>query len=445
MLTNKDAKYFFDVLSKLPRGEGAQGVVQNFLIRFATERGLDVYFDSFSNILISKIKDDDDSSIAFCVNAELINKRKPSIFFNKQNYIIKCVKKGDYIFAKGATLSAQTLGGMALCLELLDSEQISNIEVLFVAQNSGDMLGVKGFDVKKLKSKKLICLVAGEKNAIFKSSPYASSNLLKFNNDRKFIKNSWQLKTFKLTIDNLPKHLSSYQFLADLLIKIPNVNVNKFMCGCFDGGICKNEMIFTTDISEIQLKSIIKEIYIQIKKDYPNFILKCFRQINQTLVMSNRDMIQFVSQFEQGQVKSQEGVFQNITSANIVSGFVNFDLLAKDEKTLKKYFDTIRSELKKQDIDCIMIDEVSGFVCDDDSKLLEMLTKTSSLPVEDYLEKCEAGIFKEKIKGSEVAILSFEVENKNQVDEKLKYSSFVNTSVFLKEFINNFFAQTTNN
>lgn len=407
--------------------------LQNYLMQFAKQNGLSFSFDQNSNVIITN-GDGDKVTLLVCLNFCTMRPKKK--WFDMCFWRKKLARSGDYILSNFAPLCAESLGGLAIALHALKS--FKNVQAVFVFDKEN--LNYKFFEGKMLGSSKIIQLVAGKKDDICTSAPFGYSCLAKCSNEKLFLKNSLDLKTFKLTIfenekggDNL-----NIKLLTEFLEKIGDAKINRFYSGFFPQNEYKNEVIFTTFMSLFEVKRLIKTFYEEKKKIYPTLALRCTRQINQTLVLSTNQLAKIASNFKSKGGELGENAFNSyISCVNSNSGFVNFKIVSNDLKTIKSQFESIKNDLKTQNIDCVCYEEMQNFCAKDFVLARDMAEANLSLVRgnSSFSEPTPLGKILSSNKKTDAVMLTFTVENLGLADEKLKFSSLLNTSLFLENFL----------
>ncbi len=434
-LEEKSVYQYFDELFHAKVVGDEEESLQNYLMAFAKQNGLKFSIDQVSNVVIKDEGEEEKTTLLvrldFCVRSP---EKK---WFDFNFWSGKLVRNGDFVLSNRAPLCAKSLGGVAIALHALKS--CKKIQAVFIFKKVAGVYKI--FEGKTFNSSKIIELTANEKEGVFLSSPTTFKCVAKCSNDKYFLTNSFELKTFKLTIyeNEKSKNNLGLKLLVDLLSKIGDAKINSFYSGYVFNNEYKNEITFTSFMPLLELKRLVKFYYEQNKKFYPSLLLKCTRQINQTLVLSSNTIANFVATFKQGIINLDDNqtVFSRLVDVNSNSGFVNFDLLSNNLKTLKTQFENIKDNAKLSNIECVCYDEISGFTNKDSTLLDEMNKANPSLhrDASEYELTSDIGEALKRSKKMNALILSFQVENIGLPDEKLNFSSLVNTSFYVENYI----------
>ncbi|NCB48449.1 MAG: hypothetical protein EOM55_02350 [Clostridia bacterium] len=450
-MTNKNlsAHDYIKIISKIEREDSNFEKMQEFLINFAKSRSLKFVTDDFKNVIIYKSTLNSVSPIAIQTQMDYVSvKTNKARFFSFQKGII-LFKKGAYLFARKTNFGATSLAGMALILELLDSDNPVNIEAIFTT-NSETMIGAKGLNEKNIESREMICLDGFCDALINSSSAIFANYMVRFPCEKEFIFNSPELKTFHLCVFGLangligenPKAVNSTKLVTELLSKIEDVKINNLTTkNKLNVVPNRTDCVFTTTLSDIALKKLIKHFLILCRKTNKFIQIKCSRQINQTLVLDSfHKALNFIKDLEQGIVVDDERgkVIQNLSEVDSENGTLSVQILSTDEKTLKTQIKYLDDLCDKYGFSGGIVDIKPSFESIENSTLVKDLEESyvglTPLKKDVLLKASQAGIFQEKIKSLDIANLSICVNNPFSTEEKLLISSVKNTSLWLKNF-----------
>jgi len=450
-MTNKNlsAQDFIKIISKIEREPENFDKMQKFLVDFALERSLSFKLDEFKNVVIYKNTCGSALPVALQTQADFLsvktNKAKNFSFKNG----VSLFKKGAYFLARKTNFGASSLAGMALILELLDSDIPVNVEAIFTA-NGDTMLGAKNLDIKNISSKQMICFDGFFDATLSSSSLNFAEYCVKFQSEKEFVFNSPELKTFHLSVFGLTNGLIGADFdatntaklLAELILKIENSRINNFTTKSQNEVVPnRTDCVFTTTLNDFSLKKIIRHFYLLNKKMNKNLQIKCSRQINQTLVLySFLDALSFINEVEQGIVTDDERgiILQNLSEVDSENGTISVQILFSDEKLFKTQIKYLDDLCKKYGFSGAVVESRPRFKSLENSTLIKDLEESyvGIIPLKkvSLLSCSPAGVFQDKIKNLDIATINLCVENPFSTDEKLLFSSVKNTSLWLKNF-----------
>ncbi len=427
-------QYFDELFASKQVGKEEESV-QNFLMQFAKQNGLNFSIDQLSNVVIKSEEEGEKTTLL--VALDFCARKPEKSWFDFNFWSGKLVRNGDYVLSKRAPLCAQSLGSVAIALHALKTSK--NVQAVFIFDKS--KVSYKLFEPKNLNSSKIIQLVAGQTETTPLSAPFVYRCTAKCSNEKYFLNNSFDLKTFKLTLFENEKLGENFglKLLAQLYLKIEDAKINKFYSGYIAGNEYKNEIVFTTLMPLLKLQRLIKDFYVENKKLYPTLFLRCTRQINQTLVVSSNQLANFVNNFsqeEQSTLDDQNCIIR-LNNVNSNSGFVNFDLYSFNLKTLRSQFESIKNDLKLKNIDCLCYEEMPMLSIKNSTlaKDMQEANPSFSRDISSFDKMSPLGKILLHNKKLEAIMLTFQVENLGLPDEKLKFSSLVNTSLFIENYL----------
>ncbi len=153
---------YFEVISAIPRGSGNTDKVREYCANFASQRNLKYITDDFGNIIIFKDACNSKSSEPIIIQGHLdmVWEKNEKSGINFETDGLELAVDGDYVHANGTTLGGDDGIAIAMCLALLDSNDITHppLEIVFTADEEVGMTGANGIDTSVLKSKRMINL-----------------------------------------------------------------------------------------------------------------------------------------------------------------------------------------------------------------------------------------------------------------------------------------------
>lgn len=162
-LTPKKVFEYFEAISAIPRGSGYNDKIKEYCENFAKERNLDYVSDDAGNIIIYKDASEDSESAEPVIiqgHLDMVWEKDDSCNINFETDGLELAVDGDYIFAKGTTLGGDDGIAVAMCLAILDSDDICHppLEIVLTADEETGMLGAASLDFSNLKSKRMLNL-----------------------------------------------------------------------------------------------------------------------------------------------------------------------------------------------------------------------------------------------------------------------------------------------
>ncbi len=154
---------FFEEISAIPRGSGHTEKIKEYCESFASERNLKYISDNSGNIIIFKNASEDydgNEPVIIQGHTDMVWEKDDNCEINFETDGLILAVDGDYVYAKGTTLGGDDGIAVAMCLALLDSDDISHppLEIVLTADEEIGMLGASSLDFSPLKSKRMINL-----------------------------------------------------------------------------------------------------------------------------------------------------------------------------------------------------------------------------------------------------------------------------------------------
>ena len=166
--------YYFEEISRIPRGSGNEKAISDYLAQFAKDHGLACIQDQALNILIKK-----EGTPGYELSPTVILQGHMDMVCEKNGDTehdfltdpLTLKVEGDYITADGTTLGADDGIAVAYCLTLLEATDIPHppLEVLITTDEEVGMNGARNFDGNLLTGRKLINLDTEEEGQLLVS------------------------------------------------------------------------------------------------------------------------------------------------------------------------------------------------------------------------------------------------------------------------------------
>ena len=155
--------YYFEEISKIPRGSGNTKAVSNYCVAFAKERGLYVRQDELNNVVIKKPATagyEDKPAVIIQGHLDMVAEKDPDSDHDFMKNPIKLIVDGDFITADKTTLGADDGIAVAVGLAILDDDTIKHpeLEVIFTIDEETGMDGAKGLDMSDINGKYMLNL-----------------------------------------------------------------------------------------------------------------------------------------------------------------------------------------------------------------------------------------------------------------------------------------------
>lgn len=166
--------YYFEEISKIPRGSGNERKISDYLVSFAKSNNLNCIQDKALNVIIKKPASqgyENSPSIIIQGHMDMVCEKNNDTIHDFEYEPLKLLIDGDYIKADGTTLGADNGIAVAYSLALLASNSIEHpaIEALFTSDEEVGMNGAQALDATQLSSKILINIDSEEETKLLVS------------------------------------------------------------------------------------------------------------------------------------------------------------------------------------------------------------------------------------------------------------------------------------
>ncbi|MDY5578026.1 MAG: aminoacyl-histidine dipeptidase [Lachnospiraceae bacterium] len=144
--------YYFEEISKIPRGSGNTREISDYCVAFAKKRNLEVYQDAWNNVIIRKQSSagrENERGIIIQGHLDMVTEKVPGSKHDFYKDPIELMVEGEYLTAKDTTLGADDGIAVAIALAILDDEELSHpqLEVIFTTDEETGMDGAMNIDL----------------------------------------------------------------------------------------------------------------------------------------------------------------------------------------------------------------------------------------------------------------------------------------------------------
>lgn len=162
--------YYFEEISRIPRGSGNEEAVAKYIENFAKERDLYVLRDKNNNVFIKKEASSgckDFPKVLLQGHTDMVCEKNSDTVHDFLSDPIKLILDGDRISADGTTLGADDGIAVAMMLAVLEDNTLAHgpLECLFTTEEETGLGGIKFFDKSLIGAKYMINLDSEEDDA----------------------------------------------------------------------------------------------------------------------------------------------------------------------------------------------------------------------------------------------------------------------------------------
>lgn len=165
--------YFFEELTKIPRGSGNELAVAKFIEQYALNKGFQAVRDEYHNVVVHKPAQHTDSkkTVLLQAHTDMVCVAREGYAFDFTKQAIPVKVEGDWVKTEGTTLGADNGIGASMMLAVLDDGEMAhpNLTCIFTATEETGMNGVIGLDAGHVKGDCLINIDTEEEGTIITS------------------------------------------------------------------------------------------------------------------------------------------------------------------------------------------------------------------------------------------------------------------------------------
>ena len=164
---SRNAFSFFEEISRIPRGSGNERGISDWLVAFASERGLPASQDEALNVVIKKPGTkglERAPTVILQAHMDMVCEKNAGVSHDFEKDPIKIVVDGDEVRALGTTLGADNGATLAMALAILDSRNLRHppLEAIFTTGEEIGLLGAARLDGSLLEGRTLLNLDSGD-------------------------------------------------------------------------------------------------------------------------------------------------------------------------------------------------------------------------------------------------------------------------------------------
>lgn len=308
--------HFFYELTRIPRGSGNEKAVSDYLVEFASKRGLLAYQDEYNNVTIVKYATagmEEKETVIMQAHMDMVCVADDDVKIDFAKDPIEAYVDGDYIKAKGTSLGADDGIGIALILALLDSSDIAHpmIEAVFTTDEEVGLGGANGYDASRLTGKRFINIDSEEENhLVIGCAGGCRCEISSKCKNQKTEGNIYEISISGLTGGHSGTEIDKGNAnanvlmgrLFDILAKNVEIGIGSYAGGTKDNAICSSATAVVvvkkkqSKTFEKCVKSFAGEVRSEYRKTDPDLTVKCKDKGKGKLeVMSTKDMNKFIA------------------------------------------------------------------------------------------------------------------------------------------------------
>ena len=154
---------YFAEISAIPHGSRNTKAISDYLVSFAKAHGLRYIQDETNNVIIFKAASvgfEDREPVILQGHIDMVCQKEEDCSIDMEKEPIDLTHDDTYVFAKGTTLGGDDGAGVALCLALLEDDDIPHppLEVVFTSDEEIGLIGANAIDLSMLKGRRMLNL-----------------------------------------------------------------------------------------------------------------------------------------------------------------------------------------------------------------------------------------------------------------------------------------------
>ena len=455
---------FFKEICDIPHISFNSGPITDYLVNFASERGLRYVRDGANNVIIYKKASagyENRPTVILQGHTDMVEARVPGCERDMSRCGVELIYDGDFIKANGTTLGADDGVAVAYMLAVLDgADDIKhpNIEAVFTADEEPGLIGAKKLDKSILSGRIMLNLDSDCEGEFIAACAGGAGIEIKLNTERKTCD-----KLYKIVIkDLLSGHSgadihkgreSAIRLLFGLLSELEGTRISSVKGGAADNVIPASvECVFGARSTLSDIENRIAALKASIIDHEPNVEIAITEGIEDSDALTEKntaDLIKIITKMPNGVYKMSEYLENSVETSS------NIGVISTDDNAITVRC-SVRSmiEAEKQNLIKIIIDNATengamakvldgypGWQFKTDSALQEAIKKTykemfgADATVTSIHAGLECGVFSDAI--PELDCISFgpTAIGIHTVDERLSVSSFRKMYNFLVKLL----------
>lgn len=170
----KNVFYYFEEISKIPRGSGDNQRISDYLVNFAKEHGLSYVQDELLNVIITKEASEGYEACAPVMiqgHMDMVCEKTPESNHDFSKDGLELSVEGDWLRANNTTLGGDDGIAVAFALAMLSDPELKcpKLEVVITTDEETGMFGAKALDTTQLSAKYLINVDSEDDDSILTS------------------------------------------------------------------------------------------------------------------------------------------------------------------------------------------------------------------------------------------------------------------------------------
>ena len=449
---------FFYEIAKIPRESGNEAHIAEYLCDFAKSRNLFYRRDEYNNVIIKK-KNTEKEPIILQAHTDMICEKEEGIEFDFSKDPINVYEENGILRARGTTLGADNGIGIAQILNILNNDDIKcNVEAVFTATEETTMIGAEKIDVSILESKKMINLDGFEENTIIKESTCFYDIILNTNYEFNEVSKG---NIYEISLKGLKGGHSGFDIgkirgnsaieMANILNDIEDCRIIDFVAGSkFNVIPSKAKTIIISTESEENVEKLVQD-YVISRKDVFSGIEASVKllELDSYCALNEEESKIFINNI----LRFSHGVFRrnskeeiitsiNLGAVNLIEQVFKVGMRSSRKREEKECLEYIKNYSEEVGFEFVVLGSQPGFETKSSSEFLKTIKEAykkigneEELKVKSVHITVEAGFFRDKMEGLEIAIISPKIENAHTPEECVEIESIRRCDEWIRRVI----------
>ena len=223
--------YFFEELSKIPRGSGNEAQAAKWIYDFALSQGLDAVIDSVNNVFVRKPASpgyENHPAVRLQGHMDMVCEKNSNCDHDFTKDPLKLKVEDGWLSAEGTTLGGDDGIAVAIMMTVIEDKTLSHpeLECLFTTSEETGLTGAFGFDYSVIKAKNIINLDSEDEGIVTVSCAGGADIIL----DYPFDPVKSRERTIRITVKGLAgghsgseinlSHLSAMRVMGRILARL---------------------------------------------------------------------------------------------------------------------------------------------------------------------------------------------------------------------------------
>ena len=449
---------FFYEIAKIPRESGNEAQIAEYLCDFAKSRNLFYRRDEYNNVIIKK-KNTEKEPIILQAHTDMICEKEEGIEFDFSKDPINVYEENGILRARGTTLGADNGIGIAQILNILDNDEIKcNVEAVFTATEETTMIGAERIDVSILEAKRMINLDGFEENTIIKESTCFYDIILNTNYEFNEVSKG---NIYEISLKGLKGGHSGFDIgkirgnsaieMANILNDIEDCRIIDFVAGSkFNVIPSKAKTIIISTESEENVEKLVQD-YVISRKDVFSGIEASVKllELDSYCALNEEESKRFINNI----LRFSHGVFRrnskeeiitsiNLGAVNLIEQVFKVGMRSSRKREEKECLEYIKNYSEEVGFEFVVLGSQPGFETKSSSEFLKTIKEAykkigneEELKVKSVHITVEAGFFRDKMEGLEIAIISPKIENAHTPEECVEIESIRRCDEWIRRVI----------